>query len=262
MNFYWIYDIPQWQFFLLANLAGVAFCILGPLFWNKWVQRKLGVTEEQNETIGVFVSISGVLYGVTLGLLAVGTYENFRQVEERIHEEVSAINAMYRDVTCLKGTGKAVLKHDLEHYVENIITVAWPLQQKGLLPTDGIKIMGNFVAHMTQYDPVDEKDEMFYAELFDQFNVLIEKRRSRLNSVNASLPAVVWIILLVGGVVNIFFTWLLVLPNRRIELVLNSLIGILFGSLIFLIISMDNPYRGEFSVTSDPYKLLLETIIR
>lgn len=262
MSFYWVYEIAEWQFFLLTNVFFVLVCMLGPLFLGQFLRKKLKTNRSHNEAIGIFISISGVLYGVTMGLLAVGTYENFNEVEQKVADEVSALNAIFRDVTCLKGKGKQFLKKDIEEYTEYVIEKAWPLQRQGIVPKGGIVYMDHFITHLSQYEPVDERDFVIYEEVFDQFNVLIEKRRHRLNSIDANLPGVVWIIVIVGAMVNILFVWLLEFENQKLDLVLNILLGSLFGSLIFLIVSMDNPYRGEYSVSSEPYRVFLETIVR
>jgi hypothetical protein len=36
----------------------------------------------------------------------------------------------------------------------------------------------------------------------------------------------------------------------------------LLGSLIFLIAAMDNPFRGEFSVSADSFQLLLDGLMK
>jgi Protein of unknown function (DUF4239) len=98
--------------------------------------------------------------------------------------------------------------------------------------------------------------------VFDQFNVLIERRRERLSSVSKGLPGTVWGVLFVGAFVNIMLTWLLVINNRKLDIIINTLSGLLLGSLIFLIAAMDNPFRGEFSVSSEAFELLLDGLMK
>ena len=38
--------------------------------------------------------------------------------------------------------------------------------------------------------------------------------------------------------------------------------GLLLGSLIFLIAAMDNPFRGEFSVGPDAFQLIYEGLMK
>ncbi|WP_018343744.1 DUF4239 domain-containing protein [Cytophaga aurantiaca] len=259
----WFFEIPEWLFFTIANSIFVVFCLIGPLLLGKKIRTKFGLTDSHNEAIGVIVSISGVLYGVTLGLIAIGTYDNFNHIGESVNTEVSAINATYRDITFLEGDEeKEILKNDLRNYVIYIIEKAWPLQQQGIVPTEGGIIIDTFAQHMSAYQPKNEHDYVIYSELFDQFNVLIEARRARLNTIDSNMPFAVWMVVITGGLINILLVWLLTFENMFLEIVSNVLIGVLFGSVIFLIISMDYAYSGKFSVSSQPYSMLLETVMK
>ncbi|MBC7755245.1 MAG: hypothetical protein H7Z20_01115 [Bdellovibrio sp.] len=76
------------------------------------------------------------------------------------------------------------------------------------------------------------------------------------------LPAAVWLVLFVGAFIVIGLTWLLVIDNKKLDIVVNVLCGILLGSLIFLIAAMDKPFRGEFSVSSEPFQLLIDGVMK
>ena len=102
---------------------------------------------------------------------------------------------------------------------------------------------------------------MVYAQLTNEFNDMMSKRRLRLNAVSDSLPSTVWFILIFGAFINIALTWLLVIGNKKLDITINVLSGLLFGSLIFLIAAMDNPFRGEYSITSEPFQELLNGLM-
>ncbi len=65
-----------------------------------------------------------------------------------------------------------------------------------------------------------------------------------------------------GAFINIILTWLLVINNRKLDVVINILSGSLLGSLIFLIAAMDNPFRGEYSINADSFQLLLDGLMK
>jgi nitrate reductase gamma subunit len=103
--FSWIYDVPS----LLAIVAfGVAFMgifwlgalILRPLI-RKWLHREEGL----NSTLGDYLQYFGVIYGLLLGLLAVGAYQNHADAERAVVTEAAALAALYRDVS---GVSRAI----------------------------------------------------------------------------------------------------------------------------------------------------------
>jgi Protein of unknown function (DUF4239) len=262
MDFYWVYDLPNWQFFLLTVSVFIIFSLLGAFAFSERLEKMLGLTVEHNSIVATFLSMNGVFYGISLGLIAVGTFENFNSTEDKVNNESSALAALYRDVSILERPEKAILQGTLKRYTQYVVNEAWPLQRKGIVPKGGTTLIDTFQIHFSNYEPITDKDKIIYAEVFDQFNVLIEKRRLRLNAVNSSLPSTIWLILFMGAFVNIVLTWLLVIGNKKLDIMINVLSGLLLGSLIFLIAAMDNPFRGEYSVSSDSFQAILDGLMK
>jgi hypothetical protein len=262
MNFYWVYDLPNWLFFLIVITFFIGFSLLGAFLFNSKLEKWLGLTSEHNSIVSTFLGLSGVFYGITLGLIAVGTFENFNSTQEKVVNESSALAALYRDVTMLEKPEKAALTNTLYRYTDYVVNTAWPLQQKGIVPTGGTSLMDTFQTQLAKYLPESDRDKIIYAEIFDQYNILIEKRRLRLSAVSTSLPTTIWLILFLGAFINIVLTWLLVIKNKKLDILINTLSGSLLGALIFLIAAMGNPFRGEFSISAESFQLLLEGLMK
>ncbi len=134
----------------------------------------------------------------------------------------------------------------------------WAMQRQGIVPTGLSAIVDTFQKELIDYQIDTDKDKIVFEEVLKQFNELSERRRLRVSNVTAGLPATIWLILLLGAFVNIALTWLLVINNRRFDILINTLSGVLLGSLIYWIAAMDNPFRGEYSVSSEPFEMLLK----
>jgi Protein of unknown function (DUF4239) len=262
MSFYWVYDMSNTKFFFLVITFFILFSLLGAFIFSRWFENKLNLTKETNNIVAIFLSLSGVVYGVTLGLIAVATFENYSGVEAKVDGEASALAGLYRDVNMLEKDGKIELKNTLKKYTKYVIEEAWPLQRKGIVPKGGTQIVNIFQNGLSLYSPNTDKDRIIYAEVFAQYNKFIEARRSRLNAVSTGLPGSVWLILFVGALINIVLTWLLVIQNKKLDIIVNSLMGLLLGSLIFLIAAMDNPFRGDFSVGPDAFQLIYDGLMK
>jgi TRAP-type C4-dicarboxylate transport system permease small subunit len=262
MNFYWIYDLPNWQFFIVCMSFFVGFALLGAFLFRQFFENWMGLKANNNDIVGNFLSVSGLFYGITLGLISVGTFENFQAAESAVSHEASALNGLYRDVNLLENAEKNDLKILLKDYAYYMVGEGWKLQQKGELPKGTSKIVNRFEAILAAYKIENEKDKIIFAEVVRQNNKLSEARRERVNIVQQGLPAAVWLVLFVGAFVVISLTWFLVIDNKKLDVAVNVLCGMLMGSLIFLIAAMDNPFRGEFSVSSQPFQLLIDGVMK
>ena len=81
--FYWIYELPTWLAMPLFGAVFVAIFCLGAILFSpiikRWIHREAGL----NEILSGYLQYFGVIYGLLLGLLAVGTYENFAPIPRK-----------------------------------------------------------------------------------------------------------------------------------------------------------------------------------
>lgn len=262
MDFYWVYDLPNWQFFLICISVFIAFSLLGTFVFSRKFEKMLSLTVEHNSIVSTFLASSGVFYGITLGLIAVGTFENFNSVESTVNNESSSLSGLYRDVEILEGADKVEMLQTLKNYTQHEVDTAWQLQSKGIVSKRGTQIINSFQKELSLYEPKSEKDKILFAEVFKQYGILVEDRKLRLIAASTALPSAIWAILFLGAFVNIALTWCLVINNRKLDIIMNVLSGLLLGSLIFLIASMDNPFRGNFSVSSQSFQVLLDELMK
>ena len=80
--FYWIYDLPTWLAMTLFGAAFVGIFWLGAILLSPIVKSWLHRQSDFNATLGNYLGYFGVIYGLLLGLLAIGTYENFTNAEK------------------------------------------------------------------------------------------------------------------------------------------------------------------------------------
>ena len=121
---YWLYDIPTWLFGLISitsfNVIG-----LGGLFLSRgWVRRQHKVDHSHNDIVGYFLAALTVFYGITLGLVAVGTWGTVSGVSDKVDAEAQVVASLYRDVGAYPEPKRTELRTDLSHYVSNVITVS------------------------------------------------------------------------------------------------------------------------------------------
>ena len=103
-------------------------------------------------------------------------------------------------------------------------------------------------------------DEALHAEALRQFNAFLEYRRMRLFSVNTAIPPVMWYVVILGAVINIAMVWLFDMKFIT-HLLLGGLLAAYLGTMIFLIAAMDHPFRGEVSVTAEPFEALYKHMV-
>jgi Kef-type K+ transport system membrane component KefB len=242
---YRLYDIPNWLFGMIVIFTFVSFAIGGLYLTHK----RLGVyNKDQLEANGIISAYFGAVvafYGITLGLISVGAWQNFSDVESKAAKEASAIGALYRDVSNYPEPAREALRTKLKDYTKYVV-----------------ERIQAFEADLYPFEPKTMSQLALHQETLRQFNSLIELRNMRLQSVSGGLPATIWWVVCLGAMVSIGLTWLFLVDSFRLHEMLTGVYAGLIGLLVFLMASMDNPYRGKFSVGPDAFELVLSQTMR
>jgi Protein of unknown function (DUF4239) len=262
MSMYWVYDLPSWLFGLLTVAFIVSFGLAGLFSFRKWVRRLHGVDHSHNDIVGFYLAAISVFYGVTLGLLAVGTWTTYSDVEAKVDREATAIGALYRDVGVYPEPTRSSLQNILREYAREVIDVGWPQQRRGIVPTGASAILNKFQKQFFEFEPATEGQKIAHAEAYGQFNALVAARRARLDSVTSGLPKPLWVMVLLGAFISIAVTWFFDTASFRVHFWMTVLLSSLLGLMIFLVATLDNPYRGDVSVSPEPLERAYDQLMK
>ena len=262
MNLSWLYFLPSYIFFLLVILFFAAFSIAGFLLVRKYVERWLGKPPAQNEVISYYIAATGVVYGITLGLIAVGVWDNYIHVNNKVEEEAATLSELYRDIASYPEPVRSKMKTELKLYTRYVIDEAWPLQSEGIIPMGGVDHMDNFQRMLYAYEPVTMGQQILHASALHSFNEYVLLRRFRIQNVTKGVQVMIWWVVFFGALINLILSWLFVVKNRSLHVLMNGLLGALIGALIFLIIVLDFPFRGWFKVGSEPFEVSYQQLMK
>jgi hypothetical protein len=258
---YFVYELPNWLFCALTMLVSMLIGAGGMLLTRPVIRRVLA-RGEHNDIVSYFLGACGVFYGITLGLIAVGAWQSFSEVDSKVSAEAAALAALHRDVSTYPEPVGSQLRDHLRGYTEYVIYEAWPMQRRGEVPTGGTARIDDFQQLLYAFEPTTRPQEIIHAEAISQFNEFIAARRLRLQAVSTSLPAALWWVVGIGAVLSISITWFFHVPNRTLHLIMVLLASSLMGLLIFLTAAMDNPFRGEVSIGPDAFVLVYEQLMK
>jgi hypothetical protein len=211
--------------------------------------------------VGFVLSSYSVFYGILVGLIAVAAYQNFGAVSDVITKEASSLGSLYRDLSGYPQPIRGRLQDDLREYTRSEIERDWPQQQRGIVPSEGTYRLQQFSDDLVNFRPADMHDEILHAEALRQENSYMNLRRERLNSVAVGIPAVLWWVVGIGAVLALLLVAMLDM-EIHVHLILGAALSMFLGLVVFLIAAMDNPFRGEVSVTPEPFRQVYATLMQ
>ena len=97
MNIYWIYDIPNGLFAILCISFFTIIAVSGLFAFKGFIFTRI-IPQAENDLVSFFMAGVNAIYGITLGLIAVGAWENFNGVDSNVSQEAACIGTLYQDV--------------------------------------------------------------------------------------------------------------------------------------------------------------------
>ena len=83
-------------------------------------------------------------------------------------------------------------------------------------------------------------------------NNLAQYRRMRIFAGNNTVPPVIWLVLLVGGVIAVSYTFFFGMKNIRAQYLITTTLTVTVTSILFLVYVLDHPFTGTSRVSLEP----------
>jgi Protein of unknown function (DUF4239) len=251
---------------LVAGLAIVGslcvYAVLGLWIVRRYMLPRLRSQDANSDFTGAMLQAVMVFYGLAVALIAVSVWQSYSDAGRISSQEATAAAALYRDLGGYPEPARSQLQNQLRDYVNQIIHQAWPMQQRGEIPTAGVEMMNRFQAMLMNVEPTTEGQKILHAEALSTYNQLIQARRLRLDAVQARLPGVLWFIIVVGALINLSLSFLFRIEDAWFQGIQVISLAAFIGLVILLIFAFDRPFRGELGLRPDSYQLVYDHLMK
>lgn len=257
----WTYSLPNWVFFTACCGATLVFSLVGLLLLRPWVRAHVRDSAEHNDLVSYFLGVSGVIYGILLGLVAAGVWSNFQNLSGQVDTEATITAALYQDMATYPPPYRQLYERQLKAYVWSVIHQDWPEHAQGRVPQTSSKLLRLFKNTFLDFVPTTPRLQVVHSQSINQLNELLLAHRLRLRGDQANLPPLMWWVLILGAAINVAISWFFVADDMTHQVALTCLIALLLGSLLFLTAAIDNPFRGGFSVDASAFDSVLYEMV-
>jgi hypothetical protein len=206
------------------------------------------ITERDIGTAAALHALIGVLYAVALGLLVVRVEEAFDSVQSVTDAEAIATGDLYRTLGGLADPARSTLRRDLRQYLTLVVDKEWPAIERGDESDTTWRAIDNISRTIVAYIPVGAKEALIYPQLLTNMQSLLDARRQRIFRGTNGIENMTWLVIVLGAIVTIGGACFFSMEHKLVHLVLIGCASAMLGMMIFLVVAMDRPLRGGFSV--------------
>lgn len=252
----WLTSLPLWTSGFLIIVVPTALAMAGTC----WIRQRVTLARLRmnNEVAGFKFATVGVLYAVLLAFAVLVVWEKFSDAESEVAREAGSLVNMYRIVDGMAPAPRAQLRSLLTRYLETAIEQDWPAMSRGRPSPEVTRALNALYAAVDTYAPSDQREATLMAATLNQLSAVTEARRERLVKASGAVPSVIWLVLIVGGVLTVGFTFFFGTENLRAQTLMTGALSVLIFSGLLVIVCIDHPFTGPFKVGPEPMLLALE----
>jgi uncharacterized integral membrane protein len=127
----------------------------------------------------------------------------------------------------------------------------WPMMEQGKTSSRASSLLSELRLSVQNLDTPTEADLVLYDQALTRFHDLANARRLRLVAATEGLPAILWVILIGGGVVTVCFTYLFGLKNNWAHVLMVAALTLVICGILFTITTLEYPFAGQAEIS--PY---------
>jgi hypothetical protein len=250
-----MHNLPVRELAWLCVAATVGATWVGILFVKPFLRLLVGGEPNVNGVIGYVTSVFSLFYGLLVGLLAVAAYQNVERVERSAFREAAGVSTLYAGVSSYPEPFRSEAREMLRDYVLYTIHKDWPAHRRGEIMAGGTNRVSAMRQRLADFEPQSISEEIVHREVFSAFQDFTIARQERLAGVLTRIPNVLWYAVGAGAAVNII---LLIMLKVRVlpHLVLGGLASFFLGVMLFVVLALDDPLRGDDGLRPEALELL------
>jgi hypothetical protein len=204
---------------------------------------------------GYLLSVVGTMYAVILGLIvvdAMGKFQEARQTTERESNALADIILLSNQLSPAQRTKVQTLALA---YIDRVLEDEWPILDSGRFAPSARHAAIDLIDGVCGLDPQTGKEQEIYAAEMEAICEFWNCRRTRINTSAHGVPMLEWVVLLVGGVITVSFTYFFKLEHLPIQMIMTAMVAMIIALCLFLVLMFGYPFSGELKVDPSNFKV-------
>lgn len=238
---------------LAAEILGISIFIA--LVGLYTVRRTVGVDKlkSHHEVAGFIIGIVGTIYAVLLAFMVVVQWGKYQDASTLVTTEANLLGDISRMAESLNNDQRKQILTQLRDYAALVSEQEWPGLAQGRADDKTTDKMNDlWRSYVIEMKPQTSQENVLYAESLKRLNDLSDTRRLRINASQDGVPTVLWVLLVGGGVLTIAFTFFFGVHDMRAQILMVAALTGEIAFILLLLVALDNPFKGDLSVSAAP----------
>ncbi len=235
---------------LLQPLLIVGGAIAIAVLVQSIVRRKvpLEVLQAHHEVAGIMMGLVGGMYGILIAFVVVAMWSDFEEARETVWAEANGLADLGRIGSALpEPHGSQIHQHTLD-YFEIYPREEWAQMANGTTSEKGNALYNALWQDVVRFEPRTERErnlQLAALQALDQFS---DERRMRVVLSRRTLPTLLWVVLITGGVIVLGFANFFGLRYPRSQSLMTGAVAASVGLALYTVAALEAPFAGAIHI--------------
>ena len=211
---------------------------------------------EHNDVAGFIYAVVGVVYAVLLALVVIAVWEEHEAAKATAESEANELAEVFWLAHRLPDPEGPRLQELARSYAREVVEEEWPLMERGRSSPRAWALLDDMRLGVQELEVRTPADGVLFEQGLDRVRGLADARRTRLVEAEEGIPAVLWAVLVFGGIVTVGFTYLFGLENTWSHRLMVAAVAGVIALALFTVGSLEYPFSGGTRIGPDAFELV------
>jgi len=216
------------------------------------------ILKQNHEVAAIIFNAFGVLYAVVVAFVVFVTWSGYDDATKNLQLEASQVLDIFHSAKAFPDPASRVIQDELINYTDSVYNDELKRMAGGDIGIYSTGALRNLIA---VFDGMEDKtlpNRELYMESLRRLNSLAEYRRLRIFAGNDVVPPMMWLVMLVGGLIMVLYTYFFGVRNIRAQYIMTSALTIMISLILFVVYVLDHPFTGTGRVSAKPFSEAIE----
>jgi hypothetical protein len=227
--------------------------ILGMLLVRRYV--KVDTLTSYHEVAGYLLSVVGTLYAVLLGFVVVDAMQHMQDVRGLVSMEASGLANVFLCSEGLPDEKKKTIRSLCHEYAEEVINDEWNTLKEGKYSQKTFHTVFRIWKEITTFNPTTQREQQLDQQLISEICSMTQNHRTRVVSSTRGVAPVMWVVLIIGGLFTVIFTYFFGIESLRAQALMTFLLAMTLSLNVYLVYVFGNPMATDLGIKPGPFQL-------
>jgi len=251
-------NLPSAISFLIVSVISTAVALAGLRFVREKYSTE--VLQQNHEVAAIIFNAFSLLYGVVVAFVVFVTWSGYDDATKNLQMEANEVDDLFHIAKAFPDPAHKIIQQGLIDYTGSVYNDELKRMSQGNISLHSNRTMARLITVFYEMDEKSIPNKELYAESVKRLNNLAQYRRLRIFAGNNEVPAVIWLVLLVGGAITVSYAFFFGMKNIKAQYMITAALTVTITMILFLIYVLDHPFTGTSKISAEPLKQAMEIV--